>query len=103
MKKLLSFILVLTLIAAILPVPTLALTEVTDSSSEIKSENPSTVAPCNCILNQQDIYGATGWVSLSAAQAYYGTDFSYTYCGGNPYNYYYTFSDGSRMFFGVKG
>ena len=44
-------------------------------------------------------YGAT-WSSLDAAMNYYGTDFTYTYCGGY-YNYYYTFSDGSRMYFRV--
>ena len=46
-----------------------------------------------------DQYGAT-WSSLDAAMNYYGRDFTYTYCGGY-YNYYYTFSDGSRMYFRV--
>ncbi|MBE6749667.1 MAG: hypothetical protein E7560_00695 [Ruminococcaceae bacterium] len=46
-----------------------------------------------------DQYGAT-WSSLDAAMNYYGTDYTYTYCGGY-YNYYYTFSDGSRMYFRV--
>ena len=46
-----------------------------------------------------DQYGAT-WSSLGAAMNYYGTDYTYTYCGGY-YNYYYTFSDGSRMYFRV--
>ena len=46
-----------------------------------------------------DQYGAT-WGSLDAAMDYYGTDYTYTYCGGY-YNYYYTFSDGSRMYFRV--
>lgn len=46
-----------------------------------------------------DQTGAT-WSSLEAAMKYYGTDYTYTYCGGY-YNYYYTFSDGSRMYFRV--
>lgn len=46
-----------------------------------------------------DQYGAT-WSSLDAAMNYYGTDYTYTYCGGY-YNYYYTFSDGSKMYFRV--
>ncbi len=45
-----------------------------------------------------DQYGAT-WSSLDAAMNYYGTDFTYTYCRG--YYNYYTFSDGSRMYFRV--
>lgn len=45
-------------------------------------------------------YGAT-WSSLDAAMNYYGRDFTYTYCGGY-YNYYYTFSDGRRMYFRVE-
>ncbi len=45
-------------------------------------------------------YGAT-WNSLDDAMNHYGTDFTYTYCGGY-YNYYYSFSDGSRMYFRVE-
>lgn len=45
-------------------------------------------------------YGAS-WGSLEDAMNYYGTDFTYTYCGGGYYNYYYTFADGSRMYFHV--
>lgn len=52
-------------------------------------------------------YGYAGWSSLSATQSYYGTDLSYHSCSvhynGNYYNYYYTFSDGDIMCFGVKG
>ena len=48
-----------------------------------------------------DQYGYTNWPSLGAAMSYYGTDYTYTYCGGSLYNYYFCFSDGSRMFFGV--
>ncbi len=46
-----------------------------------------------------NLYGAA-WSSLDAAMNYYGRDFTYAYCGGY-YNYYYTFSDGSRMYFRV--
>ena len=42
----------------------------------------------------------TNWSSLEDAMDYYGNDFTYTYCGGY-YNYYYSFSDGSRMYFHV--
>jgi len=45
-------------------------------------------------------YGYDGWSSLDAAMDYYGRDDTYTYCGGY-YNIYYTFSDGSRMYFRV--
>lgn len=51
------------------------------------------------IRTAEDQYGAT-WSSLDAAMDYYGRDFTYTYCGGY-YNYYYTFADGSRMYFRV--
>lgn len=67
----------------------------TDNNTDTENElQPMMAAPC-------DQYGSTQWSSLSDAQKYYGTDFTYTYCGGYPYNYYYTFSDGSRMYFGV--
>lgn len=50
-------------------------------------------------------YGRTSWTSLSAAQSYYGTGFSYHSCyewfRGELYNYFYFFSDGLKMFFGV--
>lgn len=54
-----------------------------------------------------DQYGYTGWSSLGAAQAYYGYAFPYFsvipffYCGLR-YTHYYKFSNGSRMYFGVK-
>lgn len=48
-----------------------------------------------------DVYGWTGWPSLSAAMNHYGRDWTYVHCGGHPYNYYYIFSDNSRMYFGV--
>ena len=50
-----------------------------------------------------DILGYTGWVTLMEAVSYYGEQWTYVYCGGtgSPYNYYYTFSDGTHMFFGV--
>ena len=64
-------------------------------NSEVVNElKPMMAAGC-------DQYGYSGWGSLGAAQNYYGTGFSYTYCGGYPYNYYYSFSDGSHMYFGV--
>ncbi len=55
-------------------------------------------------FTEGDELGFTGWPSLAAAKAYYGLDYSYSYCGGggSPYNYFYRFDDGSRMFFGVR-
>lgn len=47
-----------------------------------------------------DQFSSRTWSSLSAAKNYYGHDFTYTHCIGY-YNYYYTFSDGSRMYFRV--
>ena len=53
-----------------------------------------------------DQYGYVGWGSLSDAKAYYGYDLSYYACNHTynnvTYNYYYTFSDNSRMYFGVR-
>lgn len=50
-------------------------------------------------------YGFTGWQSFSAAVSYYGSQYTYTSCShyhsGSYYNYYYTFSTGERMYFGV--
>lgn len=52
------------------------------------------------------MYGRSNWGSFAAAQSYYGTGLSYYSCnvnyGGTHYNYYYTFSDNTRMYFGVK-
>lgn len=52
-----------------------------------------------------NVYGATNWGSLEAAKAKYGPDWTYGTCSvyyaGSYYNYYYCFSDGSRMYFGV--
>ncbi|MDO4853300.1 MAG: hypothetical protein Q4A88_07775 [Clostridia bacterium] len=52
---------------------------------------------------ETDQYGFTGWKTLDQAKAYYGYNWTYCYCGGSIYNYFYYFSDGSRMFFGVHG
>lgn len=51
-------------------------------------------------------WGFTGWETLGAAMAYYGAGYSYSSCtpftyNGNTYNHYYTFTDGSRCYFGV--
>ncbi len=50
-------------------------------------------------------YGYSGWKTFAAAQAYYGYDWTYVRCSkifeGNFYNYFYTFADGLRMYFGV--
>jgi hypothetical protein len=48
-----------------------------------------------------DIFGWTGWPSIGMAKSYYGFDFTYVFCGGGLYNWFYYFSDGTRMFFGV--
>lgn len=55
-----------------------------------------------------DDYGYDSWNSIEEVMSRYGTDFEYfsvhpfTY-GRKTYNYYYKFSDGSRMYFGVLG
>lgn len=63
-----------------------------------------------------DQYANRHFATLAGAQAYYGTDFTYTACSpfyqapgcyggywsdGGTYNYYYTFSDGSRCYIHV--
>lgn len=52
-----------------------------------------------------NVYGATNWGSLDAAKDRYGWNWTYDSCSvyyaGNYYNYYYCFSDGTRMYFGV--
>lgn len=53
------------------------------------------------IETSEDEYADRTWSSLDDAKDYYGWDYTYTYCGGY-YNYYYTFSDGSRMYFHVE-
>ena len=45
-----------------------------------------------------DQYGRTDWPSIDEAKKHYGMDWVYTPCDGY-YNWYYTFSDGSRMYF----
>jgi len=69
-------------------------------NSSINNTNAVILPVC---FSDGDMLGSTGWRSLSAAQAYYGMDYSYYYCGGggSPYNYYYCFDDGTKMFFGV--
>ena len=51
-------------------------------------------------------YGYAEWPSFSAAQSYYGYSLSYESCAqwfrGIFYNFFYWFSDGTKMFFGVK-
>jgi len=55
-----------------------------------------------------DSYGRSDWDSLAAAQSYYGTGFTYSSLStpitqnGNTYTHYYTFSNGTRMYFGVS-
>ncbi len=78
----------------------------TISASEINAHSADEIL-ASFSARCSDQYGKTGWPSLGAAQAYYGLDFSYfsiipfVYKGGL-YTHYYTFSDGSRMYFGVK-
>lgn len=53
-----------------------------------------------------NMYGNTDWLNIELAMAYYGTDYEYNQCyktyNGSIYNYYYSFSDGTRMYFGVR-
>lgn len=63
------------------------------------------VPPIQMVDAAGNRYGYTGWSSLTAAKNYYGHDFTYRscdvyYCGGY-FNYYYLFSEGTRMYFGV--
>ena len=50
-------------------------------------------------------YSARTFSSLNEAKSYYGWDFSYDSCnvnyGGNHYNYFYCFSNGTKLFFYV--
>ena len=54
-----------------------------------------------------DDYGYAEWSSLEDAMNTYGTGYTYTKLStpiirsGNIYTHYYTFSNGSRMYFGV--
>ena len=56
-----------------------------------------------------DEYGNPNWSSLDDAMNYYGNDYEYSELdepitiGDKTYTHYYTFSDGSRMYFGVSG
>ena len=63
------------------------------------------VAPCKIGDVQQvafDQYSGKVWPSLTAAKDYYGYDWTYNSCykyyNGTLYNYYYSFSDGSKMY-----
>ena len=69
-------------------------------STDIHSVSDMLFYSYTAMRTSGDQYGYDNWSSLTAAKNYYGTDFEYTYCGGY-YNYYYTFSDGSRMYFRV--
>lgn len=80
----------------------------TPTASIIEQGTPdvSTNAAFTPIFKEDDVFGFTGWPSLSDAMNKYGTDFTYHSCtpftyNAKTYNYYYKFSDGSRMFFGV--
>ena len=62
-------------------------------------------------LTGPDEMGNTQWNSFYEARNYYGRDFSYHYWGycnnpggggGSCHLYFYNFSDGGRMYFGVK-
>lgn len=71
-----------------------------DESTNIHSVSNMLFYSYTAMRTSGDQYGYDGWSSLDAAMNYYGRDYTYTYCGGY-YNYYYTFSDGSRMYFRV--
>lgn len=80
----------------------------TPTASIIEQETPdvSTNAAFTPIFKEDDVFGFTGWPSLSDAMNRYGTDFTYHSCtpftyNSQTYNYYYDYSNGSKMYFGV--
>lgn len=103
--RLLASILILTMLLSCVSIAVFATTEDDESSS---NENVRSVQSEYYLYGggSSHRYGYTGCSSFDAARAYYGTDFTYHSCSkyynGNYYNYFYTFSDGDRMYFGVK-
>lgn len=71
-------------------------------SSTCNNKTVEVLAAMDDATELQDQYGYTNWPSLEAAQNYYGTDFTYSATAGHPYNYFYCFSNGSRMYFGIR-
>ena len=72
-----------------------------DESTNIYSVSDMLFYNYTAMRTSGNQYGYDGWSFLDAAMDYYGRDYTYTYCGGY-YNYYYTYSDGSRMYFRVQ-
>lgn len=96
LRKLLSMSAVVILVMCILASPVSA--AVVDNS-----EMPTGYSSQPVYLDE---YSSYTWSSLTAAKAYYGYDFTYTPCShfnnGRYYNYYYSFSSGSKLYFYVQ-
>lgn len=104
-SKIIGFLLTIVLILTFLSTPCYAQCARIDSTQSCSNDNTSSPMRIGFEEVCFDQYGYTGWGSLGAAMDCYGHDYTYTYCGSaygdSAYNYYYSFSDGSKMFFGV--
>lgn len=92
MKKTWCIFLAIVLTFLLIPFP---------ANAEEETEIPENEPIIEEIEVPADEFGYTGWTSLDKAMHYYGMDYTYYYCGGSLYNYFYMFSDGHRMYFGV--
>ena len=86
-------------VCVLLSFPVSALVKTASASPRSGGETTGAVT-----VNEE--FGRGDWESLDQAAAYYGWDKYYTlstpiYRNGYCYQYYYVFSDGSRMYFGV--
>ena len=94
-KKLVCLFVVVIVLSVILP----SVSAATINNGDIA--NPSSYQPV--CFNE---YSTMVWPTLAKAKEYYGYDFSYHSCShyynGQYYNYYYDFSNGSKMYFFVS-
>lgn len=103
-----SVCLILLIIIIISSIPLVAYaTEPDVCEKEPEEVTDSIIIKDACLYDSSgNQYGWTGWASLSAAQSYYGTGYQYSSCSkwfqGQFYNYFYTFTDGLKMYFGVN-
>lgn len=99
MKKIIALLVLCILLTNIFVTPCYATLIVTPEEND-SIETSSTFYPI-----AYDQYSSVVWPSLSKAQKYYGTDYSYYQCNhtyqGTVYNFYYLLSDTSKMFFRV--
>lgn len=80
-------------------------TSETDAEANVGTRMINT-PPIYMVDDAGNRYGRTDWPSFGEARNYYGHNWSYSpcevyYCGGR-FNYYYVFTDRTKMFFGVK-